>query len=169
MNKTIENIIKAYSSITNNQSKANILRILSKSEIFNEIAKNNPSYLYEGYPANLLEIVEELKQQANCPTEIYKITEESIVQYNKAQRALASSHKTSIPIIVATAKAPRRILPFALGSRTIGVSATRSSAVEEVIATTPKHMRVVKGSMVAAKKKPSSKVKAHNHKKRTTT
>ena len=169
MNKNMENIIRAYSAITNNHDKANIISTLSASEIFNEIANNNPTYLYEGYPSNLLEIVEELKANADCPAEIHKITEESIMQYNKKQRTIALSRKTSIPIIVTAAKTSERIRPFGFGSRTIAASATRSSAVVETIGETKKHPPVVKGAMIAAKQKTSSKAKTHYEKKRTTT
>ena len=86
MNKNVESIINAYAFITNNFNKSDIINILSQSEVFNEIANNNPIYLYEGYPANLLAIVDELKELPHCPPEVYKITESSIVQYNRSQR-----------------------------------------------------------------------------------
>lgn len=119
MNKNVENIIKAYATITNNHDKADIVNKLSKSEVFNEIANNNPVYLYEGYPSNLLEIAEELKQQAHCPAEIHKITESSIVQYNKTKRAKASAPMLlKSPVVVTAAEIAARPRPLTLGLRT---------------------------------------------------
>ena len=38
-----------------------IVRILSKSPVFMAVKKGNPVLMYDGYSANLLEIVDELK------------------------------------------------------------------------------------------------------------
>jgi len=170
MNKNVESIIKAYSTITNNHDIANIIDILSDSETFNEIANNNPAYLYEGYPSNLLEIVEELKQHENCPLEIFEITEESIVRYNKAQRALnSSSLNTTRPILVTALTTSGHVRPVVWESNPFSSVPKTHSPINEVIEATQKNIPLTRGSLVAAKKKSSLKSKPHFRKKRTTT
>ena len=65
-----------------------IIRILSKSPVFMAVKKGNPVLMYEGYSANLLEIVDELKQQSDCPEDVRKITAENIAIVNRARRNL---------------------------------------------------------------------------------
>ena len=86
MNYNTKNIIQTYAIITNNENMRDIQKKLMKSETFKEVKKGNPTYLYEGYTANLLEIVKELKTQKDCPNEILKITPESVVLVNRARR-----------------------------------------------------------------------------------
>ena len=52
------------------------------------VKKGNPVLMYEGYNANLLEIVDELKQQSDCPEDVRKITAENIAIVNRARRNL---------------------------------------------------------------------------------
>ena len=61
MNYNTRNIIKTYSAITGNTDVNQIIRILSKSPVFMAVKKGNSVLMYDGYSANLLEIVEELK------------------------------------------------------------------------------------------------------------
>ena len=86
MNQNMKSIIEAYAFITKNNDWADIIEKLSKSDVFNQVANNNSYYLYESYSANLLEIIEELKQQDNCPIEALRINAKSVVEYNKSRR-----------------------------------------------------------------------------------
>lgn len=86
MNQNMKSILEAYAAITKNRDWADVIEKLSLSDVFCQVANNNPHYLYESYSANLLEIVEELKQQDECPDEIFKITAQSIVEYNQKRK-----------------------------------------------------------------------------------
>jgi len=75
-------IIQIYSAITGRNNTKEIEEILRKSEVYREIEKGNICYLYEGYTANILEIVDELKIQDNCLEEVQLITPEAVVHFN---------------------------------------------------------------------------------------
>ena len=93
MNYNTKNIIQTYASITGNEDKNKILQILNRSTIFCEVRKGNPIFLHEGYTANILEIVKELKQSDNCPKEVHKITPEAVVMVNRSRRLETESKK----------------------------------------------------------------------------
>ena len=80
------NIIKTYSAITGNEDEKQIVRILSKSPTFMAVKKGNPVLMYEGYSANLMEIVDELRRQNDCPEDVKKITAENIAIVNRARK-----------------------------------------------------------------------------------
>lgn len=86
MNYSTRNIIKTYSTITGNEDEKQIVRILSKSPTFMAVKKGNPVLMYEGYSANLMEIVDELRRQNDCPEDVKKITAENIVIVNRARK-----------------------------------------------------------------------------------
>ena len=86
MNYSTRNIIKTYSAITGNEDEKQIVRILSKSPTFMAVKKGNPVLMYEGYSANLMEIVDELRRQNDCPEEVKKITAENIAIVNRARK-----------------------------------------------------------------------------------
>lgn len=86
MNYSTRNIIKTYSAITGNEDEKQIVRILSKSPTFMAVKKGNPVLMYEGYSANLMEIVDELRRQNDCPEDVKKITAENIVIVNRARK-----------------------------------------------------------------------------------
>lgn len=86
MNYSTRNIIKMYSAITGNEDEKQIVRILSKSPTFMAVKKGNPVLMYEGYSANLMEIVDELRRQNDCPEDVKKITAENIAIVNRARK-----------------------------------------------------------------------------------
>ena len=86
MNYSTRNIIKTYSAITGNEDETQIVRILSKSPTFMAVKKGNPVLMYEGYSANLMEIVDELRRQNDCPEDVKKITAENIAIVNRARK-----------------------------------------------------------------------------------
>ena len=86
MNYSTRNIIKSYSAITGNEDEKQIVRILSKSPTFMAVKKGNPVLMYEGYSANLMEIVDELRRQNDCPEDVKKITAENIAIVNRARK-----------------------------------------------------------------------------------
>ena len=86
MNYSTRNIIKTYSAITRNEDEKQIVRILSKSPTFMAVKKGNPVLMYEGYSANLMEIVDELRRQNDCPEDVKKITAENIAIVNRARK-----------------------------------------------------------------------------------
>lgn len=86
MNYSTRNIIKTYSAITGNEDEKQIVRILSKSPTFMAVKKGNTVLMYEGYSANLMEIVDELRRQNDCPEEVKKITAENIAIVNRARK-----------------------------------------------------------------------------------
>lgn len=86
MNYSTRNIIKTYSAITGNEDEKQIVRILSKSPTFMAVKKGNPVLMYEGYSANLMEIVDELRRQKDCPEDVKKITAENIAIVNRARK-----------------------------------------------------------------------------------
>ena len=86
MNYSTRNIIKTYSAITGNEDEKQIVRILSKSPTFMAVKKGNPVLMYEGYSANLMEIVDELRRQNDCPEDVKKITAENIAIVNRARK-----------------------------------------------------------------------------------
>lgn len=86
MNYSTRNIIKTYSAITGNEDEKQIVRILSKSPTFMAVKKGNPILMYEGYSANLMEIVDELRRQNDCPEDVKKITAENIAIVNRARK-----------------------------------------------------------------------------------
>ena len=86
MNYSTRNIIKTYSAITGNEDEKQIVRILSKSPTFMAVKKGNPVLMYEGYSANLMEIVDELRRQNDCPEDVKKITAENIARVNRARK-----------------------------------------------------------------------------------
>ena len=86
MNYSTRNIIKTYSAITGNEDEKQIVRILSKSPKFMAVKKGNPVLMYEGYSANLMEIVDELRRQNDCPEDVKKITAENIAIVNRARK-----------------------------------------------------------------------------------
>lgn len=86
MNYSTRNIIKTYSAITGNEDEKQIVRILSKSPTFMTVKKGNPVLMYEGYSANLMEIVDELRRQNDCPEDVKKITAENIAIVNRARK-----------------------------------------------------------------------------------
>ena len=86
MNYSTRNIIKTYSAITGNEDEKQIVRILSKSPTFMAVKKGNPVLIYEGYTANLMEIVDELRRQNDCPEDVKKITAENIAIVNRARK-----------------------------------------------------------------------------------
>lgn len=86
MNYSTRNIIKMYSAITGNEDEKQIVRILSKSPTFMAVKKGNPVLMYEGYSANLMEIVDELQRQNDCPEDVKKITAENIAIVNRARK-----------------------------------------------------------------------------------
>ena len=86
MNYSTRNIIKTYSAITGNEDEKQIVRILSKNPTFMAVKKGNPVLMYEGYSANLMEIVDELRRQNDCPEDVKKITAENIAIVNRARK-----------------------------------------------------------------------------------
>ena len=86
MNYSTRNIIKTYSAITGNEDEKQIVRILSKSPTFMAVKKGNPVLMYEGYSANLMEIVDELRRQNDCPEDVKKITADNIAIVNRARK-----------------------------------------------------------------------------------
>ena len=86
MNYSTRNIIKTYSAITGNEDEKQIVRILSKSPTFMAVKKGNPVLMYEGYSANLMEIVDELRRQNDCPEDVKKITAENSAIVNRARK-----------------------------------------------------------------------------------
>lgn len=86
MNHNIKNIILTYSIITGNEDKNQIIGILSESDTFRQLQNNDQILLYEGYTANLIEIIDELKEQPGYPVEIDKITPDTIRIVNRARR-----------------------------------------------------------------------------------
>ena len=86
MNYSTRNIIKTYSAITGNEDEKQIVRILSKSPTFMAVKKGNPVLMYEGYSANLMEIVDELRRQNDCPEDVKKITAENIAIVKRARK-----------------------------------------------------------------------------------
>ena len=86
MNYSTRNIIKTYSAITGNEDEKQIVRILSKSPTFMAVKKGNPVLMYEGYSANLMEIVDELRRQNDCPEDVKKITAENSARVNRARK-----------------------------------------------------------------------------------
>lgn len=86
MNYSTRNIIKTYSAITGNEDEKQIVRILSKSPTFMAVKKGNPVLMYEGYSANLMEIVDELRRQNDRPEDVKKITAENIAIVNRARK-----------------------------------------------------------------------------------
>lgn len=98
MNYNTRNIIKTYSAITGNTDVNQIIRVLSKSPAFMAVKKGNSVLMYDGYSANLLEIVEELKQQSDCPEDVKKITAENIAIVNRARRNHTGSRERMISV-----------------------------------------------------------------------
>ena len=87
MNYDTKEMIKLYSSCTGNTDKRDIINILSRSSIYAEVAKgDNEAFLYEGFISNLLDIVDDLKEQGDYPEEIENITPEEIAKVMKARR-----------------------------------------------------------------------------------
>lgn len=86
MNYNTKNIIQTYAIITGNEDKDDIQKKLMKSKVFREVKNGNQTYLYEGYTANILEIVDELKKMDDCPSEILKITPDAVVITNRARK-----------------------------------------------------------------------------------
>ena len=86
MNYSTRNIIKTDSAITGNEDEKQIVQILSKSPTFMAVKKGNPVLMYEGYSANLMEIVDELRRQNDCPEDVKKITAENIAIVNRARK-----------------------------------------------------------------------------------
>lgn len=86
MNHNVKNVILTYSVITGNENKKDIIETLSRSNTFRNLQKGDKVLLYEGYTANLLEIVNELKQQKNCPMEVHKVTPDMVRVANRARR-----------------------------------------------------------------------------------
>ena len=93
MNYSTRNIIKTYSAITGNEDEKQIVRILSKSPTFMAVKKGNPVLMYEGYSANLMEIVDELRRQNDCPEDVKKITAENIAIVNRSRKNNTSSRE----------------------------------------------------------------------------
>ena len=84
----VKSIIAAYSAITGNQSMQSILDTLKKSYTFNEVLSgDNEAINYESTLCNLLDIVEELMQDDECPEEVSKINHDSLVRYFASVRA----------------------------------------------------------------------------------
>ena len=75
-----------------------IIRVLSKSPVFMAVKKGNSVLMYDGYSASLLEIVDELKQQSDCPEDVRKITAENIAIVNKARRNHTGSRERMISV-----------------------------------------------------------------------
>lgn len=85
-NHNVKKIVQLYSFITGNHNHKEIIKTLSRSDTFLQVRRNDPVLLYEGYTANLLEIVNELQQISNCPPEIHLITIETVRCANKSIR-----------------------------------------------------------------------------------
>ncbi|MBR1670316.1 MAG: hypothetical protein IJ695_06415 [Butyrivibrio sp.] len=86
INKNIKDIIRLYSLCTGNADKKNIVRILEKSSVYKAIAKGDDEcYNYEGYIANLFEIVADIKAQGDYPLELDKITPDVVAAVNRAE------------------------------------------------------------------------------------
>lgn len=84
----VKSIIAAYSAITGNQSMQSILDTLKKSYTFNEVLKgDNEAVNYDSTLCNLLDIVDDLKQQDRCPDEVSMINHDSLVRYFASVRA----------------------------------------------------------------------------------
>lgn len=118
MNYNTRNIIKTYSAITGNEDVNQIVRILSKSPVFMAVKKGNPVLMYEGYSANLLEIVDELKQQSDCPEDVKKITAENIAIVNRARRNNTRSRERMISLQPINTVARREHFQKLLSGRT---------------------------------------------------
>ena len=86
MNHNVKNVVLTYSVITGNENRKKIMETLSKSETFKSLQKGDKVLLYEGYTANLLEIVDELKRRKDCPPEVLKVTPEMVRVVNRARR-----------------------------------------------------------------------------------
>ena len=73
MNFNTKEMIKLYSLCTGNSNKQDIINILSKSQIY-EIVKagDNEAFNYEGFVCNLMDIVDDIKNQPVYPKEIDK-------------------------------------------------------------------------------------------------
>ncbi len=95
MNYNTKEIIKLYSLCTGNNNKHDIINILSKSWIFNEVKKGNNECLnYEGYIANLLDIVNDLMKSSDYPKEIENVTPEVIAAINRTEQREALKRRT---------------------------------------------------------------------------
>jgi len=86
MNYNTKNIIHVYASITGNENLKDIDSKLMKSETYREVKRGNSVYICQGYTANLIEIVDELKEQENCPREVFEITTKTVSIVNRARR-----------------------------------------------------------------------------------
>ena len=84
----VKSIIAAYSAITGNQSMQSIIETLKKSYTFNEVLKgDNEAVNYDSTLCNLMDIVEELTKETDCPDEVSKINHDSLVKYFACVRA----------------------------------------------------------------------------------
>lgn len=119
MNYNTRNIIKTYSAITGNTDMNQIVRILSKSPVFIAVKKGNPVLMYEGYSANLFEIVDELKQQSDCPEDVRKITAENIAIVNRARRNHTGSPKRLVSMRPINAVSRRQYMQKPLPGRAL--------------------------------------------------
>lgn len=79
-------IIKLFSAISGTLNLEKIRRYLKKSSIFIEIGNENNVYLYDSLSANLVEIVDELKESIGSQLGSERITEKSISKYNVNKR-----------------------------------------------------------------------------------
>jgi hypothetical protein len=91
MNFNGKRIVEYFSLLTGIQIKET-LKILSKSKVFLEVVHGNPAYNYEGYISNLFDIKDELKERPDCPKEIDKISEMSVVLLNELKIKNAREH-----------------------------------------------------------------------------
>ena len=79
-------IIKLFAAISGTKEIDEIIRYLNKSLIFVEIGKGNSVYLYDSSSANLVEIVDELRESIGSQLDSERITEKSISKYNTDRR-----------------------------------------------------------------------------------
>ena len=127
MNYSTRNIIKTYSAITGNEDEKQIVRILSKSPTFMAVKKGNPVLMYEGYSANLMEIVDELRRQNDCPEDVKKITAENIAIVNRARKNnTRSRERIQKPVFGRVVRRTRKIKVAKMGNikikRTIAIA-----------------------------------------------
>ena len=86
MNYSTRNIIKTYSAITGMKMRSKSSGFyLSLNNVYGG-KKGNRYFMYEGYSANLMEIVDELRRQNDCPEDVKKITAENIAIVNRARK-----------------------------------------------------------------------------------
>ncbi len=94
MNYNTREMIKLYSLCTGNTDQASIVKILRLSPIFSEVEKGDNDCLnYEGYQSNLLDIVRDIKEKMEYPSEIDVITPAMIAAINRTERALHQSKR----------------------------------------------------------------------------